>query len=80
MRLSELKVNQSAKIIQIHHLNNPAGADPIAIRLVSLGFVSGEKVEIMTRSLFGGDPILVKIGFARFALRRAEADRIEIEI
>lgn len=29
---------------------------------------------------FGGDPILIQIGFTRFALRKAEAEKIEIQI
>lgn len=81
MRLSELKINQKAKIVQIHHhVNEKLAKDGIATRLTSLGFVAGEPIEIVTKSLFGGDPILVKVGFARFALRRNEAERIEISI
>ena len=80
MRLSELKTNQKAKIIQVHHVTKSAEQDTIATRLDSLGFVNGEIVEIITKGLFGSEPLLVKIGFSRFALRRAEADRIEIEI
>jgi len=28
----------------------------------------------------GGDPILVQVGFTRFALRRSEADRVKLEV
>lgn len=80
MRLSELETNQKARIIQVHHQVNNAEADSIATRLESLGFVNGETIEIVTKGLFGGEPLLIKIGFSRFALRRTEADRIEIEI
>ena len=80
MRLSELKTNQKAKIIQVHPITKNAEQDTIATRLDSLGFVNGETIEIITKGLFGGEPVLVKIGFSRFALRRTEADRIEIEI
>ena len=79
MRLSELKTNQKAQIIQVHHTAD-AGQDSIAVRLDSLGFVKGEAIEVITKGLFGGEPILVKVGAARFALRLAEADRIEIEL
>lgn len=80
MRLSELKTNQQARIIQVHHTVTKTEQDGIAVRLDSLGFVKGESIEIITKGLFGGEPILVKVGFARFALRRAEAERIEIEL
>ncbi|MFW2153867.1 FeoA family protein, partial [Acinetobacter gyllenbergii] len=43
-----------------------------------LGFVPGEKVEVITKGVFGGDPILVQLGFTRFALRKIEAEKIEI--
>ncbi|MCH4246661.1 FeoA family protein [Acinetobacter populi] len=82
MRLTELKTKQPAIINQIYHLNRSqdGGEDGIATRLMSLGFVPGEKIEVLTRGLFGGEPILVKVGFSRFALRRNEADRIEVNV
>lgn len=81
MRLSELKTKQQAKIVQVHHEQSETGqGDSIATRLGTLGFVAGESIEVVTKSLFGGDPILVKVGFTRFALRRNEAERIEIKI
>ena len=52
----------------------------MAIRLESLGFVPGAAVQVVTKGVFGGDPILIQIGFTRFALRKAEADKIEIQI
>lgn len=54
--------------------------DLVAIRLESLGFVPGTRVEVITKGVFGGDPILIQIGFTRFALRKAEAEKIEIQI
>ncbi|CAN5257565.1 FeoA family protein [soil metagenome] len=53
--------------------------DPIAIRLGELGFVPGEPVKLVTRGPLGSEPLLVQIGFTRFALRRLEAERIVIE-
>ena len=29
---------------------------------------------------FGGDPILIQVGFTRFALRKVEAEKIEISL
>ncbi|MCY3121751.1 ferrous iron transport protein A, partial [Acinetobacter baumannii] len=54
--------------------------DLVAIRLESLGFVPGTRVEVITKGVFGGDPILIQIGFTRFALRKAEAEKIEIQV
>lgn len=55
-------------------------ADAIGQRLQTLGFIPGERVIILAQGLFGRDPLLVQIGFTRFALRRSEADRIEVEL
>jgi len=50
--------------------------DPIARRLRELGFVAGEEVRIVARGPFGAEPLLVQVGYTRFALRRAEAARV----
>ena len=41
--------------------------------------VPGTKVQVITKGIFGGDPILIQVGFTRFALRKSEAAKIEIE-
>ena len=52
--------------------------DPITRRLRELGFVSGEEVEVVATGPFGAEPLLVQVGFTRFALRRAEAARVRL--
>ncbi|MDH5834209.1 FeoA family protein [Luteimonas kalidii] len=52
--------------------------DVIARRLRELGFVAGEAVEVVSHAPFGGDPILVQVGYTRFALRRIEAARVRV--
>ena len=52
--------------------------DPIARRLRELGFVSGEQVVVVAAGPFGAEPLLVQVGFTRFALRRAEASRVRL--
>lgn len=54
-------------------------SDMIAHRLKELGFVPGESVRLITSAPFGGDPLLVQVGFTRFALRRSEAARVLVE-
>ena len=81
VRLSALKVKQTAKITQVNRLvNDNDEPDLVAIRLESLGFVPGAQVQVITKGVFGGDPILIQIGFTRFALRKSEADKIEIQL
>ena len=52
--------------------------DAIARRLRELGFVNGEEVEVVAKGLLGAEPLLVQVGFTRFALRRSEAARIRL--
>lgn len=52
--------------------------DAIARRLRELGFVEGEEVRLVARGPVGGEPLLVQVGFTRFALRKSEAARIQI--
>jgi len=52
--------------------------DAIARRLRELGFVAGERVEIVAQGPVGAEPLLVQVGYTRFALRRAEAARVKV--
>ena len=81
MRLSELKAKQTAIIRQVLRTADGATSlnDLVANRLETLGFVPGTPVQLNTKGIFGGDPILIQVGFTRFALRKVEAQRIEIE-
>ncbi|MDR0116831.1 FeoA family protein [Acinetobacter baumannii] len=81
MRLSALKVKQAATITKVNRIEvESEQQDLVAIRLESLGFVPGTRVEVITKGVFGGDPILIQIGFTRFALRKADAEKIEIQV
>jgi ferrous iron transport protein A len=52
--------------------------DGIAQRLRELGFVAGEQVEVLAAGPLGAEPLLVQVGFTRFALRRVEAARVRL--
>jgi ferrous iron transport protein A len=76
MLLSNLPMGTRSTVIRV----TPHGiGDPIASRLQDLGFVAGEPVSLVAQGPFGADPILVQIGFTRFALRRSEAARVEVQ-
>ena len=82
MRLSDLKVKQTAIITKVNRTLDAASSenDLVASRLETLGFVPGTKVQVITKGIFGGDPILIQVGFTRFALRKIEAEKIEINL
>lgn len=46
--------------------------------LTDIGFIPGEPVELLQTGIMGKDPLLFRIGHAKFALRRAEAACIEV--
>lgn len=75
MTLSDLPFQANAVVETVHdtHAN-----DAISRRLRELGFVKGESVRLVARGPIGGEPLLVQVGFTRFALRRSEAARIQI--
>ena len=52
--------------------------DVIARRLRELGFVNGEEVKVLALGPVGREPLLVQVGYTRFALRRSEAARVRV--
>jgi ferrous iron transport protein A len=58
-------------------LDDETGAT-VVMRLIEIGFVPGERFEIIAESQPGGDPIAVRIGGSCFALRRREAGAIQV--
>jgi ferrous iron transport protein A len=76
VRLSELNKGASGIVVRV---DDSGPADVIAGRLRDLGFVSGEPIRVIAHGPIGADPLVVQIGFTRFALRRAEAARIRVE-
>jgi ferrous iron transport protein A len=77
VNLSELTPFTPAVIDEVENID---GNDQIAKRLRELGFVNGEPVRIVARGPIGADPLLIQIGFTRFALRRAEAQRVRVHL
>ena len=76
MTLAELQQRTTA-IVDVVEDREPN--DAIARRLRELGFVEGEQVEIVAAGPFGAEPLLVQVGFTRFALRRSEAARVRLK-
>ena len=62
----------------IESVEDRTPGDAIARRLRELGFVHGEPVQVVAAGPVGAEPLLVQIGYTRFALRRAEAARVRV--
>ncbi|MBB3196689.1 FeoA family protein [Roseateles terrae] len=63
---------------RVKALQPPAYAPEWKQWLEELGFVAGEHVAVLARAMPGHDPLVVRIGQSTFALRRAEADCVQL--
>ncbi len=77
MRLTELPRGAAAVVDEVENLR---AGDAIAKRLRDIGFVKGEPVRIVAHGPFGAEPVLVQVGYTRFALRRSEAARVRVAL
>jgi ferrous iron transport protein A len=75
MKLHDLPLGRNAVITEVC---DTSPRDAVSRRLRELGFVPGEYVRIVGRGPIGRDPLAVQVGYTRFALRRAEAGRIDV--
>ena len=75
MRLNQLVRRIPAIVEDVEDL---VPNDAIARRLRELGFVAGEEVKVVAAGPFGAEPLLVQVGYTRFALRQVEAARIRL--
>jgi ferrous iron transport protein A len=60
-------------------VRNSLNSDLMARQLEDIGFVQGEHVQVLKRAWLGGDPMVVRVGLSTFALRKSEAQLIELE-
>ena len=77
MVLCDLKTGSQATVDGVH---DAGPDDAVARRLRDIGFVRGETVRLVTRGPLGGEPLLVQVGFTRFAMRRQEAARVKLQV
>lgn len=52
----------------------------VSRRLLELGFIPGEVVEVVEEIWPGGDPMAVRLGNTTFALRRREASAVLVRL
>jgi len=57
----------------------PAQAHELALRLIEIGFLPGERVRVVARGQPGDEPIAVRLGNTTFALRRFEAAFVSLQ-
>jgi ferrous iron transport protein A len=76
-RLDGAATGRECRVVAVDAM--PAGAPEWPQRLGEIGFLPGEHVTVTHRALWGGDPLVVRVGESTFALRRAEAACVQVE-
>lgn len=76
LSLDQLKVGESGFVSKIDQLGTPD--QKLVHRLMDIGFIPGEPLQVLHKGFWGGEPIAVKIGQSTFALRRFEAALISV--
>jgi len=71
-RLGSLRKGQTGRVVQV--------CGPLTRRFLDMGMIEGSVVEIVHEAPFGKDPITVCVRGALIAMRRNEAENIEVEI
>jgi ferrous iron transport protein A len=77
LRLSDLPNGAHATVQAVRAGDERADAQLLQ-RLGELGFLPGEPVQVLRRGPGGRDPIAVQVGETLFALRRVEAQCVEV--
>ena len=74
--LDKLPVRAMATIREVQTAGHDGGA--LKRRLMELGFVPGERVQVLRRVFFGHGPLAVRVGTSTFAMRKLESSQIEV--
>jgi ferrous iron transport protein A len=83
---ASLRLDQCAKGTQLRVVNllkQPlfgAQDERVTLRLKELGFLPGALLKVIGFGLLGSDPLAVQVNGTKFALRRAEAAKIGVEL
>jgi len=85
MTLAQMKIGEKGRITAIARSDAVEGSvhlarEELERRLLEAGFLEGEAVEVMHHGPVGRDPIAVMVNDTLIALRRSEAEAVEIEL
>ena len=72
LSLDQLRPGQHGRITAVQ------GTDALVQRLMEMGLLEGEEVEVVGLAPLG-DPIEIRLGDYRLSLRRVEAARVQVE-
>jgi len=79
--LSNLRKGEAGTVVGVRDDHEDIGDEvrsTLAQRLLELGFIPGERLEVIGAIWPGADPIAVRLGRSLFALRRREAAAVMV--
>lgn len=80
LNLSDLPIGVDAEVVGVRLIDDTDADDrDILLRLIEIGFVPGERVRVIAHGHPGHEPVAVRVGGTTFALRRFEADLIQVQ-
>ena len=78
--LDQLRKGEQAVVVSVEASAAFGTLDALVTRrLWELGFLAGTQISVVGFGLLSRDPIAVKIGGTKFALRRAEAQKVRVK-
>ena len=77
LTLDALPLGRAARVVALDALGAAQPAER-ARQLADVGFAVGERVSVLARAWPGGDPMVVRVGHSRYALRRTEAACVRV--
>ena len=81
--LSSLRKGARGTVSQVREDPQTLGDEAqstVSRRLLELGFIPGEALEVVAETWPGGDPMAVRLGNTLFALRRREAGAVLVAV
>lgn len=80
--LAQLAKGESGVVVSLSAADvaavGEAVGSTVSRRLLELGFVPGETVQVVATAWPGGDPMAIRVGAGVFALRRREASAVMV--
>lgn len=79
--LNECRKGAQVRIVELQAQSLFGTQDErVTLRLKELGFLPGAQLKVIGFGLLGSDPLAVQVNGTKFALRRAEAAKIRVEL
>ncbi|GGY62368.1 hypothetical protein GCM10011613_02310 [Cellvibrio zantedeschiae] len=81
LSLDECRKGAQVRIVDLQAQSLFGSQDErVTLRLKELGFLPGAQLKVIGFGLLGSDPLAVQVNGTKFALRRAEAAKIRVEV